>query len=278
MDKTGIIVVSICALLLGWWFIEQNKIAQQVAQQQALFARTNPAAITQNQLPATNSNPVSATMTASPVTLPVIFDTNSPERIIVLTNAKARYTFTSRGGGLKLIELLDYPQTVSARWTSTNGSQANGVASLNMLALVPSLAVLGDASLVGDGNFALAKTADGVRMEKSFTSGLRLVKEFHVGSNYLVHAIVRWENTTDKPLNLPVQEVVVGTATPMDADDNGQAEGAMWSDGLKASDLLLASFSGGGCSRGAPRTEIVAGSNNVVWAATHNQFFALMAI
>src|SRR5208337_2117926 len=23
MDKTGIIVVSICALLLGWWFIEQ---------------------------------------------------------------------------------------------------------------------------------------------------------------------------------------------------------------------------------------------------------------
>ena len=32
MDKTGIIVVSICVLLLGWWFVEQNKIAQQLAQ------------------------------------------------------------------------------------------------------------------------------------------------------------------------------------------------------------------------------------------------------
>ena len=32
---------------------------------------------------------------------------------------KARYTFTSRGGGLKLIDLLDYPQTVSARWKNT---------------------------------------------------------------------------------------------------------------------------------------------------------------
>ena len=26
----------------------------------------------------------------------------------------ARYTFTSRGGGLKSVELLDYPETISA--------------------------------------------------------------------------------------------------------------------------------------------------------------------
>ncbi len=56
---------------------------------------------------------------------------------------RARYTFTSRGGGLKLVELLDYPQTISARWKTRNGSQTNGVASLNTLALVPSLARAG---------------------------------------------------------------------------------------------------------------------------------------
>ena len=44
------------------------------------------------------------------------FDTNVPEQTIVLTNARARYTFTSRGGGLKSVELLDYPETISARW------------------------------------------------------------------------------------------------------------------------------------------------------------------
>jgi YidC/Oxa1 family membrane protein insertase len=277
MDKTGIIVVSICALLLGWWFIEQQKISKQ----QALYAQTNQVAIAQSQLAATNAS-AAATFTAattSMVTTPVIFDTNAPEQTIVLANAKARYTFTSRGGGLKLVELLAYPQTISARWTSKPGAQTNGVASLNTLALVPSLAVLGDASLVGDGNFVLAKMADGVRVEKYFTNGLRLVKEFHLGSNYLVHTSIRLENTTDKPLALPAQEVVVGTATPMDADDNGQAEGAMWSDGTSsATDQPLTAFSGGGCSRSAPKTEIIAGANNVAWAAAHNQFFALMAM
>src|ERR1039458_5760212 len=119
MDKTGIIVVSICALLLGWWFIEQNKLAQQ----QARFAETNQVAKAQSQLAATNAS-AAATLTAAPpsrVTTPVIFDTNAPEQTIVLTNGQphhdwARYTFTSRGGGLKLVELLDYPR--SAEHTS----------------------------------------------------------------------------------------------------------------------------------------------------------------
>jgi YidC/Oxa1 family membrane protein insertase len=274
MDKTGIIVVSICALLFGWWFVAQQKITQQ----QAAYARTNQVAVAQSRLAATNSGFVTATATAATVTVPVAFDTNAPEQTIVLANAKARYTFTSRGGGLKLVELLDYPQTVSARWKKKDGADTNGVASLNTLALVPALAVLGDASLVGDGNFSLTKTADGVRAEKVFTSGLRLTKEFQLGSNYLVNASVRLENTSDKPLNLPAQEVVVGTATPMDADDNGQFEGAMWSDGKKAADQPLAAFSGGGCSRGVPKTEVVVGANNVVWAAAHNQFFTLMAM
>jgi len=278
MDKTGIIVVSICALLLGWWFVEQNKIAQQAAQQQAWFEKTNRVVAAQSPLAATNAGFVASPATAATVTTPAAFNPNLPEQAVVLANAKARYTFTSRGGGLKLVELLDYPQTVSARWKNKDGSDSNGVASLNTLALVPSLAVLGDASLIGDGNFTLTRLADGVRAEKVFASGLRLTKEFHISSNYLVNASVRLENTSDKPLNLPAQEIVVGTASPMDADDNGQLEGAMWSDGSKAADLVLAAFSGGGCSRGAPKTEIAAGASNVVWAAAHNQFFALMAM
>jgi YidC/Oxa1 family membrane protein insertase len=281
MDKTGIIVVSICALLLGWWFIEQNKLAQQ----QARFAATNQVAkATAVQGVLTNAADVPGQLDEALARAtgryvePGIFPTNAPEQTIVLAKAKMRCTFTSRGGGLKLVELLDYPQTISARWTMKHGAQTNGVASLNTLALVPSLAVLGDASLVGDGNFTLTKTADGVRAEKVFTNGLRLVKEFHLGSNYLVHASVRLENTTDKPLALPAQEIVVGTATPMDPDDNGQAEGAMWCDGAKAADQPLTAFLGGGCSRAAPKTEIIAGAGNVVWAAAHNQFFALMAM
>jgi YidC/Oxa1 family membrane protein insertase len=108
------------------------------------------------------------------------------------------------------------------------------------------------------------------------------VKEFHLGSNYLVNARVRLENTSGKPLALPAHELVVGTATPMGPDDNNYSmyEGAMWFDGASSHDTPSSWFSGAsfGCFRGAPRSENVAGSNNVVWAAAHNQFFTLLAM
>ena len=62
------------------------------------------------------------------------------------------------------------------------------------------------------------------------------MKEFHVGSNYLVNVTVRLENTSGQSLSLPAQEWVVGTATPMGPDDNGLYGGAMWFDGAKAQD------------------------------------------
>jgi YidC/Oxa1 family membrane protein insertase len=282
MDKTGIIVVSICVLLLGWWFVEQNKAAKQ----QAEYARAHPvAAATATPGAPTNAaeapsqlDNAFARATSSAVE-PGILPTNAPEQTIVLTNGRVRYTFTSRGGGIKQVDLLDYPETVSARWKGQITNSAT-VAALNAGSAVPVLTVLGGQSLVGDGNFALARTANGVRVEKTLPDGLRLVKTFQFSSNYLVNASVRMENTSDKPLDLPPQEWVVGTATPMDADDNGQLEGAMWCDGAKAVDQPLTWFAGGGfgCSKGAPRTEHRAGSGNVVWAAAHNQYFALVTM
>ncbi|HEX4349646.1 MAG TPA: membrane protein insertase YidC, partial [Verrucomicrobiae bacterium] len=283
MDKTGIIVISLCVVLLGWWFLQQEKIAQQ----QARYAQTNQLAQAQIALAATNSSnaamsamtpAVKATATAA------AFDPNAPEQLIVLTNADARYTFTSHGGGLKLVELLDYPQTISARWKTKSGAQTNGDAALNMLAEVPSLAVLGDASLVGDGIFTLTRTATGVHAEKTLASGLRLVKDFQPSSNYLVNATVRLENTTDKPLSLPEQEYVVGTATPMDADDLNfyNYGGAMWFDGANPQVCNPTYFNTNtsyfGVISRTPHSEYVAGATNVVWAAVFNQFFALAAM
>ncbi len=271
MDKTGIIVISLCVALLGWWFWEQNKIQQQ----QAEYAKTHPVATAT----AAGTTTAAATAITTPVTT-VVFDTNAPEQTLVLTNGRARYTFTSRGGGLKLVELLDYPQTISARWKGQVTNAAASVTSLNGRTTVPALAILGGESWIGDGNFSLTKTPTGVRMEKAFPDGLRLVKNFRLSSNFLVNATVRIENTSDKPLVLPAQELVVGTATPMDVDDNGQVEGAMWFDGSTAVDQPLAWFAGGGmgCSKGAPKTEYRAGGGNVLWAAAHNQFFALVAM
>ncbi len=208
-----------------------------------------------------------------------VFDTNTPEQTIVRTNGRARYTFTSRGGGLKLVEMLDYPETISARWKGKIHNAAM-LASLNTKAAVPVLAVLGDASLIGDGNFTLTASGNGVHAEKTLANGLVLAKEFQFSSNFLVNANVSLKNTSGQPISLPAQEIVVGTATPMDADDVGNLWGALWCDGTNATDNPVTAFSGAGfsCSRGVPKTEIRVGAGNVAWASAHNQFFAVMAM
>jgi YidC/Oxa1 family membrane protein insertase len=287
MDRTGIIVISICAALLVFWFFEQTKLEQnRLALQAQRQAATNAVATAQSQ-------PVTATATASavtptPVTSPGFsFDTNAPENSITITisnaNMGARYTFTSRGGGLKTVELLKYAETISARWTKTK-TTSDAVASLNTGAAVPVLAVLGDTNLIGDGNFTLTKTDDGVSANKLLPDGLWLTKEFHLSSNYLVNASVSLKNASDKPLALSAQEWVVGTATPMDVDDNYFSiyGGAMWFDGAKNATVRLSSFNPSTTTfiffPRTPMTEYRAGAKNVVWAAAENQFFTLLAM
>jgi YidC/Oxa1 family membrane protein insertase len=280
MDRLGITVITVCVLLMGVWLYEEHKLADQYAtdyaREQALHPTpTNaPASIaTAPNTTATGNASLPASASAAP------FDTSLPEHTLVVTNADGRYTFTSRGGGLKLVELPQYPETISLRWKKTAGTD-HALASLNTDAEVPTLAILGDPALVGDGNFTLTRTATGVQAEKMLPDGLRIIKNFELSSNYLINATVRLENRTDKPLSLPAQEWVVGTATPMDADDNGMVEGAMWYNGNAVQDCSPAWFGGGGfgCVSRTPRSQYLEGSNNVYWAAVHNQFFTLMAM
>ena len=198
----------------------------------------------------------------------------------MFTNAHARYIFTSRGGGLKMVELPGYPEMISLRWQKTSGATSDKVASLNSHAEVPALAILGAPQLVGDGNFTLTRTATGVNAVKLLAGGLRIEKHFEISSNYLINASVRLANISGEPVKLPDQEWVVGLATPMDVDDNGMAVGTMWYDGTTTQECPPTWFSGGGlgCMRGTPKSEYLVGSSNVYWAAIHNQFFTLMAM
>jgi len=149
---------------------------------------------------------------------------------------------------------------------------------LNSFTPAPTLAVLGGEAVQGDGVFQLARTASGVRAEKTLTNGLTIVKDFQLSTNYLVFATVRLENRTAQPLVLPGQNWVVGMATPMNNQDDGSAEGLMWSTGAKAQDIVGASFfssRGFACTQRVPPSEYRGGLTNVAWAAVHNQFFAL---
>ena len=117
-----------------------------------------------------------------------------------------------------------------------------------------------------------------MRAEKTLTNGLVIVKNFQLTSNYLVTATVRLENRSAQPLALPAQEWFVGTAAPMGPRDKGEAVGVLWYNGAKTEDLTGSSYFSGGCRQAVPPLEYRGGASNVVWVATHNQFFALAAM
>jgi YidC/Oxa1 family membrane protein insertase len=273
MDRTGIIVVSICAVLFVLWFVEEQKY--QAHFPPPLLA-TNAVAVAQTL--ATNPTAPASAPVPTPWFRP---GTNAPEKLVAITNAEAVYTFTSRGGGLQSVELSRYPDSIPLRWKKEMAT--NGFATLNTGAPAPVLAILGEAGLVGDGNFTLTRNGNDVRAEKVLPDGLRLVKEFHVSTNYLVYARVTLTNDSDKSLALPAQEWVVGTATPMGPDDNEMYLGAMWYNGTNTpQDCALSYFNTNTTmmfviSR-TPKTTYEAGGGHVVWAAAHNQFFALIAM
>jgi YidC/Oxa1 family membrane protein insertase len=199
-----------------------------------------------------------------------------PEQSLTVSNADLIWHFTSRGGGLKTVDLRNYVSAVRRRSTLT--AEANP-AVLNHDADLPILSVLG-AGLEGDGDFTLTRDDSTVRAEKTLTNGLRVVKEFDIGTNYLFTARVTIENTGSREAVVPAREVVIGTATAIGPLDDPTAMGTFWYNGIKSQNIKGTWFANRtlGCIPGTPRPEYDEGANNVEWAAVHNQFFTLAAM
>ena len=275
MDRKSIVALVICFILLVLWY---PLVVNKLYPPKPLPAGATNAA--PSMVTGTNAAPAPGMQAEAPVAnvFKGVSSTNEEEHLLEITNDNARYTFTSHGGGLKQIELVHYPESVSTR---AERLSTNRVATLNSFTPVPTLAVLGGDAVEGDGVFELKQTTNGVRAEKQLTNGLTIVKEFELSSNYLVFAKVRLENRSERPLPLPSQEWVVGTATPMNAQDPGTAVGMLWYNGAKGQDIVGYSFfstRGFACMPRTPPAEYRGGQSNVVWAAVHNQFFALVLI
>ena len=220
MDRQSIIVIVACLLLIMLWnFGVAPKLSKPLPPRgtnapPATLMATNEAA-TSPAAPAVVEQPV--------VPSKPLVTAHVPEELLIATNSNARYTFSSYGGGLKLVELVHYPETVSA--SRSKQPPPNNLATLNASTPAPTLALLGGDAVQGDGIFTLSQTDRFVRAEKTLTNGLAIVKEFRLSTNYLVPVTVRLENRSEQPLALPAQEWVVGTATPMGPDDKGMAVG-----------------------------------------------------
>ena len=205
--------------------------------------------------------------------------TNVAEVTETLETAEAIYTFTSHGGGVKQVALKGYFETVGC--DVIRGT--NVLTTLNDHTRIP-IGALQAGDLLGDNVFKLAATSkSSLTAEKVLPSGLRVVKQFDLGTNFQVSARVTIENSSAQTVALPEQHFSVGTATPMTARDNASDMiGVFWFNGMKAEHMNRAWFDpAGGCAgigSRAARTTFSAGSNDVVWAAVHNQFFTIAVV
>jgi YidC/Oxa1 family membrane protein insertase len=277
MDKKSISILVLCfALLLVW-----PSLVRKIYPPKPLPpGATNvvAAATSTNFAPAAVAFSKSALGSSTNSAVASLFDTNAPEQLLVVSNADAHYTFTSRGGGLKSVDLLHYPEKVSAiRKKRTTGGD---VVTLNELSSLPVGALLDDGTAMGDGIYQLSQTPKGVRAEKILESGVAVVKEFSLSTNYLVTMSVRIENRTAASVSLPSREIAVGMATPDGARDKGQFVAVNWYDGKTEATVNAMWFANRrfGCMPGTPRAEYLEGSNNVVWVSSQNQFFTLAAM
>src|SRR5437762_4241357 len=99
MDRKSVIVLIICGALFMLWARWTPRLYPPQP-----VNRTNIIAGATNAISGGTNVPIPIEAAATkPFTSPV---PGAPEELLVLTNDVARYTFTSHGGGLKLVELL----------------------------------------------------------------------------------------------------------------------------------------------------------------------------
>ncbi|MEI6565985.1 MAG: membrane protein insertase YidC [Verrucomicrobiota bacterium] len=269
MDRKSLIgLITSIALLVGWIAFSSKLypaapvIPGATNAVQAQAASPTPSAVQQ---------PPSLQAAERQFALPAAHE----EQILEITNARTHYTFTSHGGGIKQIELLEYPEAIPTRRGME--TPVNKVATLNAQAHSPAMALLGGTALQEDNFYTITRTTTGVRAEKHLTNGLLVIKDFSISTNYLIHVNLRLENLGTQPLVLPPQEWVVGTATPMSPRDDGNAVGSLWFNGEKTAETGKSYFSKQNfmCMPKIPPAEYRVVSTNVLWATAHNQFFSL---
>lgn len=273
MDRTSIVILVICFALFVLWSVHMQRYYRTRPEHHKteLVLKTNAPGTNQTfvRTPTQTSIPQSTTA-SSTFTKP-----ETPENLVVLTNELARYTFSSHGGGLKQVELVRYPQIVRPkRLQQTN---LNQFASLNANAPVPVLALLGDTSIQGNGLYELTPIAKGIEAKLTHSNGLVIIKRFEQTTNYLLTATVELQNTSTQTISLPEHELVIGTALPMEPDDDGTYVNVLWYNGSKTEQIGRAWFENRylGCFPGTPRSVYRHSATNLVWAAVNNRFFAL---
>ncbi|MCU0786616.1 MAG: hypothetical protein MUC91_00255, partial [Verrucomicrobia bacterium] len=185
MDRKSILVIVACiGLMVVWTTVLVPKYFTQPlppgATNQVNVAEASPATGPSDSIRSVATNvPAGEPIVSTPSAAVA----EEPEQLLEEVYDQVRYVFTSHGGGIRQVDLLNYPEKPTAG-TKDHGN--NGVASLNKGARLPVLDLVGNA--LSGFNYSLARTPDGIQAEAVLGNGLTVVKEYQFLSNYVFTA------------------------------------------------------------------------------------------
>ncbi len=290
MDRKSIFILifSIAGLIL--WFPLVNKLYPPQEQ---------PEILTENQdqqdtaAPDTTSTSAEAVIQPTEVTpganeTPAVAisettaqpTTPAEENLLVWENDDLIYEFTSLGGGIKTVTLKQYQGTTHCNSDETEENSEPDYVVLNDAVPTPALNLFFGELDNGFLPHSLKQEGDQIQAEYLGPDGIRILKTFQPSTNYVIHATVRIENTSDQAKNVPQHYLVTGTATPTNPADSGMYMGLRYHNGEDVEEIKESWFANRtlGCFPGTPRSVYPSEPGNVHWAAVDNQFFAMIAI
>ncbi len=279
MDRTAIIVVTICVILLFTWPALLEKVSPTPpAQPQP----TNAAPI---QVPGQTAPPTTAPLRQAPPTHPPFNPGFQPPvkldspKLSTLETADSSYIFTS-AGGLKTVELKQ-PHVVMGKnvdllWGTNNGDVNSTPIKLNHGVDLPVFALVG----VDDSEFSINTGRNLVTMVSTNQAGIRITKEFSADTNYLLHSTITLANSKSEPITLNQRKLMLGTAMPLQADGGYPVWGAQWHNGEDMEDIDEGWFANRtlGCIPGTARPYFMSAGQPVKWVGIHNRFFTMCTI
>ena len=271
MDRTAIIVVTICVILLFTWSDLMEKISPTPP------AQPQPTNAVPIQVPGQANAPTSAPLTQAPPNPdfqpPVKLD--SP-KLSILDTEDTSYIFTSEGG-LKTVELKEphvvLGDNVDLLWDTNNEDADSKPIILNHGVELPVFALKG----IDDSEFSITADDSLVTMVSTNKAGIRITKKFDAGTDYLLHSTITLANPMTEPVALPQWKLLLGTSMPLQSGERYPVWGAQWHNGEDMVDIDESWFTNStlGCFPGTPRTEFRSAGQPIKWVGIHNRFFAI---
>ena len=241
MDRKSIVILVFSIIGLIAWFPLVNKYYPPQEQSRNVAENQDGAVITDpGNTPQAGETVFQSSETAPAVTRTPAVAISTPqepaavpqdESLLIWENDNLAYEFTSAGGGIKTVILKKYQETTKCNNEESEEAAETDHVRLNVNVPTPALNLFFGKLDNGFLPYTLRQEGDEILAEYLGPDGIRVLKTFQPGTNYVIEAKITIENTSYEPKVIPEHYLVTGTATPTKPTDTGMYMGMRYHNG-----------------------------------------------